>query len=168
MSGFLDAIHIGMGVVTVIGVLFVNHQFKAHRFFDDDMNDLKELRFFYAGWYVIWLLGQIVLAGFHVVSVIIRPKMPIHTVLVTFRVDLPSAHAKMILGNSITLTPGTLTIDIEGDKFTVHALDDASHEGITSDVMPRMVLKLFENVDRQVIKDIKIINMSKNNVRAKA
>lgn len=168
MSGFLDAIHLSMGVATVVGVMYINYKLKSHRFFDDDMNDLKELRFFYAGWYIIWLLGQVVLAGFHVVSVIVRPRMPIHTVLVTFRADLPSAHAKMILGNSITLTPGTLTMDIEGDKFTVHALDDASHEGITNDVMPRMVLKLFENADRQVIKDVKIINLSEKKVGAKA
>lgn len=160
MSGFLDAIHLGMGVATVMGVMYINYRLKSHRFFDDDMNDIKELRFIYAVWYVIWLFGQIVLAGFHVVSVIIRPKMPIHTTLVTFRADLPSAHARMILGNSITLTPGTLTIDIEGDKFTVHALDDKSHEGITSDIMPRKVLKLFENNDRQVIKDVKIINLT--------
>lgn len=168
MSGFLDAIHLGLGVATVVGVMYINYKLKSHRFFDDDMNDLKELRFFYAAGYVLWLLGQIVLAGFHVVSVIIRPKMPIHTTLVKFRADLPSAHAKMILGNSITLTPGTLTVDIEGDLFTVHALDDKSHEGITSDIMPRKVLNLFENSDRPVIKDVQIINLSDKKREAKA
>ena len=168
MSGYLDAIHLGMGVATVASVMYINFKLKSHRFFDDDMNDLKELRFLYAGGYIIWLLGQIVLAGFHVVSVIIRPKMPIHTTLVTFRADLPSAHARMILGNSITLTPGTLTIDIEGDKFTVHALDDKSHDAITSDIMPRKVLKLFEDSDREVIKDVKIINLTNKYTGEKA
>ena len=168
MSGFLDAIHLSMGVVTVVGVMFINYKLKSHRFFDDDMNDLRELRFTYAIWYVIWMIGQIVLAGFHVVSVIVRPKMPIHTILITFRVDLPSAHARMILGNSISLTPGTLTIDIEGDMFTVHALDDKSYDGIATDSMPRRVLKLFENTDREVVKDLKVINLSDNNVEVKA
>ncbi|MEX0944731.1 MAG: Na+/H+ antiporter subunit E [Balneolaceae bacterium] len=168
MSGFLDAIHLSMGVVTVIGVMYINYKLKSHRFFDDDMNDLKELRFSYALWYLVWMIGQIILAGINVAGVIIRPKMPIQTSLLTFRVDLPSAHARMILGNSITLTPGTLTIDIVGDTFTVHALDDASHEGITSDTMPRKVLKLFENIDRPVIKDLKIIKMSKQMNEVKA
>ncbi len=158
MSGFLDAIHIGMGVVTVVGVLYVNYQLKSHRFFDDDMNDLKELRFGRAVYYIGWLIVQIVVSGFHVMSVIVKPKMPIRTTILTFKVDLPSAHARMILGNSITLTPGTLTIDIVGDTFTVHSLDSSSYESIVDDTMPRQVLKLFKKEEHQVIKDLKIIS----------
>lgn len=157
MSGYLDAIHLTMGVVTVISVLYVNYQLKAHRFFQDDMNDIQELRFGRAVYYIGWMIVQIVAAGFHVAFLIIRPKMPIHTTILTFNVDLPSAHARMILGNSISLTPGTLTIDIVGDTFTVHSLDSTSHESISSDKMPRQVLKLFEKEERQVIKDLKII-----------
>lgn len=167
MSGYLDVIHLGMGVVTVVGVMMINYRLKSHRFFEDDMNDIKELRFGYALWYVIWLVGQIVIAGFHVVSVISRPNMPVRTTIVTFRADLPSAHAKMILGNSITLTPGTLTMDIEGDLFTVHALDDQTYQGIVNDDMPRKVLKLFEKSDRQVISDVNIIHLSENRSEAK-
>lgn len=157
MSGFLDAIHLGFGLVTVIGVMAMNHTLKSHRFFEDDLNDFTELRFGRAVFYFFWLFWQIILSGFHVVSVIIRPSMPIRPALLTFRADLPSSHAKVILGNSITLTPGTLTIDIEGDLFTVHALDDTTFEGIVTDEMPRQVLKLFQAEERQVISDIKII-----------
>lgn len=157
LSGLLDAIHIGMGVVTVIGVLYVNYQLKSHKFFDDDMSDLKELRFGRAVYYVGWLFVQIVLAGFHVMSLILRPKMPLQTTILSFKVDLPSAHARMILGNSISLTPGTLTIDIVKDTFTVHSLDRTSYESISSDIMPRQVLKLFEKEERQVVKDLKIV-----------
>lgn len=157
MSGFLDAIHIGMGVVTVIGVLYVNYQLKSHTFFDDDMNDLRDLRFGRAIYYIGWIIVQIVISGFHVMSVIIKPSMPIRTTILTFRADLPSAHARMILGNSISLTPGTLTIDIVGDTFTVHALDRNTYQGIADDSMPRQVLKLFEKGERQVVKDLKII-----------
>lgn len=164
MSGFLDLIHLGMGVVTVVGVMFLNYKLKSHRFFEDDMNDLKELRFLRAGYYVLWMIVQIIVAGFHVVSVIIRPKMPIHTTILKFRVDLPSAHARMILGNSITLTPGTLTIDITGNQFTVHSLDDNSCESIVSDKMPREVLKLFQKEERQVISDLHIIQLTEKNI----
>lgn len=157
MSGYFDAIHLAMGVATVSGVLFVNYQLKAHRFFDDDMNDIQELRFGRAVYYICWMIVQIVVAGFHVAFMIVRPKMPIHTTILIFKVDLPSAHARMILGNSISLTPGTLTIDIVGDTFTVHSLDRTSHESITSDQMPRQVLKLFEKEERQVVKDLKIM-----------
>lgn len=160
LSGFLDAVHIGMGVLSVGSVMYVNYKLKVHRFFDDDMDDLSDLNFGRAFYYFFWLIIQIILAGFHVLSVILQPKMPIKTAMVQFRVDLPSAHAKMILGNSITLTPGTLTVDIDGDLFTVHALDENSYKGIVSDEMPRQVLKLFEKEERQVVSDIKINSSS--------
>ena len=162
MSGFFDFIHLGLGVVTVAGVMYVNYQLKTHRFFDDDMDDLSEVRFGRAVYYVFWMVLQIVIAGFHVVRIIIRRKMPIHTTMITFRANLPSAHAKMILGNSISLTPGTLTIDIEGDLFTVHAIDDTSFAGIATDKMPRQVLKLFEKEERQVVEDLKIVTRTKS------
>jgi len=162
MSGFFTPFHLITGVIMVAGVMYVNYQIKAHRFYEDDMNDLKELRFIRAGYYVIWMVIQIILAGIHVVSIILKPSMPIHTTILKFRVDLPSAHARMILGNSITLTPGTLTIDITGNEFIVHSLDDVSCESIVSDKMPREVLKLFQKEERQVVKDIRIINMSEN------
>ncbi|MCC5940967.1 MAG: Na+/H+ antiporter subunit E [Balneolaceae bacterium] len=161
MSGFFDFIHLGLGVLTVAGVMYVNYQLKTHRFFDDDMDDLSEVRFGRAVYYVFWMIIQIVIAGFHVVGIIIRRKMPIHTTMITFRTNLPSAHARMILGNSISLTPGTLTIEIEGDMFIVHAIDDKSFEGISSDKMPREVLKLFQKEERQVIEDLQIITQTK-------
>lgn len=156
MSGFFDAIHLGLGVLSVVSVMYVNYKLKTHRFFKDDMDDLSELRFSRAAYYIGWMIIQIIMAGFHVAGIIIRRKMPIHTTMITFRASLPSAHARMILGNSISLTPGTLTIDITEDFFIVHSIDEKSYEGIASDKMPREVLKLFEKEERQVIHDLKI------------
>lgn len=156
MSGFLDAIHLSLGVLTVASVLLLNRQLKSHQFFSDDMENISSLRFHRAFMYLFWLLYQILIAGFHVLLAILRPKMNTRPAIVTFRADLPSAHAKVILGNSITLTPGTLTVDIEGDRFTVHALDEQSYAGILSDEMPRQVLNLFSSEDRQVVSDISI------------
>jgi multicomponent Na+:H+ antiporter subunit E len=156
MSGKLEFIYLLWGVLSVSSVMFVNYKIKSHRFFEDDMDDLSELRFGRAVYYFFWMAGQIVLAGLHVFRIVIRLKMPLETAVVTFRVDLPSAHAKMILGNSITLTPGTLTVDIQGDRFTVHALDEYSYRGIISDGMPRQVLRLFSTEEKQVIHDVKI------------
>lgn len=156
MSGIFDFVHILFGVITVSGVMLLNYRLKMFHFFKDDMDDLRELRFWKAPLYIGWMFGQIIIAGFHVLKIILQPSMPIRTAMITFKADLPSAHARMILGNSITLTPGTLTVDITGDIFTVHALDEASYEGIISDNMPRKVLQLFENTDRQVVYDFTI------------
>lgn len=163
MSGFLDAIHLTFGVLSVAGVLLFNYQLKKHRFYADDMDNLDELRLFRAIYYFFWLAYQVIMAGFHVVGIILRPSMPIKTSIIKFRVDLPSSHAKMILGNSITLTPGTLTIDIEDDLFTVHALDEASYGSLENDEMPRQVLQLFQKEERQVIKDFEIIKSARGN-----
>lgn len=157
MSGFLDAIHLTFGVLSVTGVLMLNYQLKKHRFYADDMDNLDGLRFFRAIYYFFWLVYQIIVAGFHVMGIILRPSMPIDPCIIKFRVDLPSSHAKMILGNSITLTPGTLTIDIEDDLFIVHALDEASYGSLENDEMPRQVLQLFEKEKRPVISDFEII-----------
>lgn len=158
MSGIYKPVQISQGVISVIIVIAINYKLKRYKFFDDEIDDLKELRFLYIPWYVIWLIIEIIKAGLHVAYVIISPGKQVQACILKFKVDLPSAHAKMILGNSITLTPGTLTIDIKGDEFIVHALTQKSYEGISSDVMPRKVLKLFVNEDRQVIHDVRILN----------
>lgn len=161
MSGFFDAVHLTFGVLSVAGVLMFNYQLKKHRFYDDDMDNLDNLRFFRAVYYLIWLIYQIILAGFHVLGVLIKPSLPIDTAIVKFRVDLPSSHAKMILGNSITLTPGTLTIDIQDDLFIVHALDASSYTSLENDEMPRQVLQLFQKEERQVIRDFELIKSTR-------
>lgn len=157
MSGYLDAIHISMGVVSVLLVMITNYQIKKHQFYDDDMLSMGDVRFGYAFYYVFWLLGQIISSGFTVAFIILKPTLNIHPSIVRFKVDLPSSHAKMILGNSITLTPGTLTVDIQGDEFIVHSLVPASYQSLKEDVMPRKVLHLFEKEDRPVISDFRVI-----------
>lgn len=157
MSGFFDAIHITFGVISVASVLYVNYQLKSYRYFDDDIDGLQQLRYGRAAYYFFWMIIQIILSGFHVLKVISKPDMPIETAIITFDADLPNVHARMILGNSITLTPGTITVDIKGNQFTVHALDSNSRKGIISDEMPRQVLKLFSDEDRQVVSNIVVI-----------
>ena len=49
----------------------------------------------------------------------------------------------MVLGNSITLTPGTVTVDIEGDLFTVHALSDTAADSLLDGDMERRVAWIF-------------------------
>jgi len=162
MSGFFDILHISYGIVSVAVVLAVNFKLKTHRFFEDEMDDLLHLRFGNVIVYIPWILLQILKSGFHVAFIILRPSTPVQPALLKFRVDLPSAHAKMSLGNSITLTPGTLTIDIKGNEFTVHALSEASYAGIVNDAMPRKVRGLFLKDSKPVISNVEIITEQKS------
>jgi multicomponent Na+:H+ antiporter subunit E len=63
--------------------------------------------------------------------------------VIRFRTHLQNEVAKVVLGNSITLTPGTVTVDIEGDLFTVHALSDTAAESVLDGDMERRVAWVF-------------------------
>ena len=74
------------------------------------------------GRYLLFLLKEIWLANIAVVKMIYRPA-PHEPLLVRFGTDLKSDAAKVLVANSITLTPGTFTVHLSGDEFCVHALD---------------------------------------------
>lgn len=63
--------------------------------------------------------------------------------IVRFQTKLPNPLARVILGNSITLTPGTLTLDIQGDYFAVHAIVDEVEEDLVSGNMEARVGRLY-------------------------
>jgi multicomponent Na+:H+ antiporter subunit E len=70
--------------------------------------------------YIIVLLWEIIKANFDVAYRVIHPKMPIKPGIVVIETQLKSDVAKMILANSITLTPGTFTLDVIGNKLLIH------------------------------------------------
>lgn len=73
--------------------------------------------------YVFVLLWEIVKAGLQVSKCVLFKKYKVTPKLVTFRTDLRTDFGRFLLANSITLTPGTITIRVEGDTLTVHCLD---------------------------------------------
>ncbi len=73
--------------------------------------------------YFFVFLVALVKANFDVAKRVINPKLPINPGIVSFETKLKNNFAKMVLANSITLTPGTLTIDVVGDKFYIHWID---------------------------------------------
>jgi len=93
--------------------------------------------------YVPWLGWQMILSAWQVAQVILNPDKYISPRLVSFKSPQPHALARVILGNSITLTPGTLTLDIDGDRYLVHALGESSTNGLLSGEMQRKVARLF-------------------------
>ncbi len=74
--------------------------------------------------YWVWLGGEIVKSNLHISRVILSPKMPINPQIVHFKSTQKSDLGQVIFGNSITLTPGTTTIEIGDGSVLVHALTD--------------------------------------------
>ena len=72
--------------------------------------------------YVYILLREIVLASLQVMKVILSPEIKIEPALVKVHSGLKTEFGNFILANSITMTPGTITVSVDGDEFTVHCL----------------------------------------------
>lgn len=91
--------------------------------------------------YWLWLLWQIIIANFQVAACVLQPARVKPRVM---RVPVPqkTAVGKVTYGNSITLTPGTVTLLLTPDEVTVHALTPTSAEGLESGAMAERVLWL--------------------------
>ena len=155
-----------MGVFSCILVVLLHLRLRRYYFYEGEISEAKEklkgtapvrLRFQRVLFYIPWLIWQIVVASLQVAAAVLNPKMPIDPALLVFKTKLPGTSAKVILGNSITLTPGTITIRIKGDEFLVHALMDASFTGIVDGSLPGEVAKLYEKKPEHVVSDVKII-----------
>ncbi|MCI8727056.1 MAG: Na+/H+ antiporter subunit E [Hungatella sp.] len=78
-----------------------------------------------------WVLVQeIVKANVAVFKLIISPELQPEPAIVYFNTDLKTGLAKVLLANSITLTPGTITVSVEDNRFCVHCLDRELAEGL--------------------------------------
>lgn len=73
--------------------------------------------------YIFILFWEIIKANFDVASRVVRPSLPINPGVVVIKTSLKSDLAKTILANSITLTPGTFTLDIQEDRLLIHWID---------------------------------------------
>jgi len=157
MSGHYDLMHVSFGIFSVIFVLLINHSIRRHIYTLGEQSDALKLSLVRLIYYVPWLLWQIVVASLHVAYVVLHPKCPVDPALLRFKTRLGNTSSKVILGNSITLTPGTITLDIQRDEFLVHSLMDISSTGIIDGTLPGEVAKLYERRPGQVVQDIKVI-----------
>ena len=92
--------------------------------------------------YWLWLFKEIVLANIDVTKRILAPSLPVNPQLFRVKASQRDELGKVIFANSITLTPGTVTVDIDGDEFVVHALSDATKDDLETGEMDRRVTAL--------------------------
>jgi multicomponent Na+:H+ antiporter subunit E len=100
--------------------------------------DLWRVLFFY--W--PWLFWQIAKSAWDVSRIIVHPRLPISPTIVRFRPSQRSAVGLVTHANSITLTPGTITIEASEDEFVVHGLTRAGAEGAVDSEMDQRLLRL--------------------------
>jgi multicomponent Na+:H+ antiporter subunit E len=157
MSGMFDFFHISMGVLSVVIVLWVNSKLRNYNFFDEEEHraaEFKVLRLFY---FIAFLVWEIISSSFRIAYLIIHPKMPIKTGLIKFKTNLPNMNARVLLGNSITLTPGTVTLQIDKDGFLIHSLTNEAAEAHIDHSLAVEVAKLYGTDAERVVHDEVII-----------
>ena len=92
--------------------------------------------------YVFVLVREIIKANFEVIRMITSSRYEIEPAVVRFKTDLKTSFTRILLANSITLTPGTITVSLENDEYVVHCLDKSLAEGINSSVFVTMLRKM--------------------------
>ena len=97
-----------------------------------------------AALYWCWLLAEILKSGWTVVRIIVDPKLPISPTLVRFKPSQQTAVGLVTHANSITLTPGTISVEAERHEFLVHALTRDGAAGVVGSDMDRRVLRALE------------------------
>lgn len=100
-----------------------------------------------SGYFLLYLgnlLIEIVRANVSVCHFVLSDRDEIHPVMVSFHTTLKSGLARVILTNSITLTPGTITVSLQGDEVIVHCLDRSLAEGMENSSF----IKMLEHMER--------------------
>lgn len=95
--------------------------------------------------YVCVLAMEIVKANFAVIHMILSEKEEIEPVLVRFRSDMKTPVGRAFLANAITLTPGTITVTLEGSEYLVHCLDEEYASGMDASVFVELLGELEQN-----------------------
>jgi multicomponent Na+:H+ antiporter subunit E len=70
--------------------------------------------------YVLYYMKELVTSNFNVAAIVLSPDLPVKPGIVKVRTRLKSPMGRMLLANSITLTPGTLTVDMDGEWLYIH------------------------------------------------
>jgi len=107
------------------------------------MEILHPKRVFLIFKYFIVFMGALFKANIDVAKRVLSPSLPINPGIVEFETKLTSEFAKMILANSITLTPGTISVDMVDNRYYIHWIDVTTEDSIEAH---KIIAKDFEDI----------------------
>lgn len=134
MSGKADVLHLGFGVLAsiVITITALPPLFRS---------EVLPWRNFFS--FIPWHLYQVVVSNLRVARVILQRHPRIKPSFVITSPNVKGDQALTLLGFAVTLTPGTLTVDIDDQSMLIHALDEASAQDVKDKVMAKRVNGVF-------------------------
>ncbi len=146
LSWRLDPLFIAIGVVSSVAVTWFAAQLLDGVIGPADATPRVSL--WHLTTFLAWLLLQIPPAGLVIARVVIDQRRPPRPGVVRFRTGLQSPAARTLLANAITLVPGTMTLNLDGDELTVHAFTpDAMLDLVTTETQRRIAKAFREPVD---------------------
>lgn len=92
--------------------------------------------------YLYHLVREIIAANFATMKLICAAGRVVEPAVIEFETHFKNNTSRFLLANSITLTPGTITVAVDGDRFIVHCLDKTLAEGIESSVFVKILEKI--------------------------
>ncbi|HKL11448.1 MAG TPA: Na+/H+ antiporter subunit E [Clostridia bacterium] len=137
----IDAQMVVAGIAICFLVFIINMDILEINF-GYSFKDKKKI--FYLVQYLALLCKEIVFANFHVAKIVLSPKLLITPSVMSFETRLEKPLSRTILANSITLTPGTLTVNMKGKKLIVHCLMDEYIETVAHSKFEELLLKVEE------------------------
>lgn len=141
LSGLYDGFHLTLGVISCGLVTWMSSDLL---FEDRNISVSHRLRQLgRLSLYFFWLLWQIFLANLHLFHLAFSPRSELQPHILRYESDLESDFERFLLANSITLTPGTVTIKIVGNVFYIHAISDIAAKGLDGE-MERRIRHIFE------------------------
>ena len=134
LSGHYEPFLLLLGIGSVIGVVFLANRMKI---VDRESHPIHLVWRF--PFYLAWLLWEIVKANIAVTKLIWHPSMPISPRFIRVRASQWSDLGHVLYANSITLTPGTITVSVSVlGKFSVHCIDEKSGEALPGEMEQRI------------------------------
>lgn len=101
--------------------------------------------------YGLWLLRSIALSGLQVAWIVVNPRLAPEPRMLRFRTNLQSRFARVMVANTISVVPGTLTVRLEGDEYLVHALvPDSAADLLDGALQSRIAALFFEEPERAI------------------
>ncbi len=150
LSGHYDLFHISIGVLCCGLVSHVSHDLLFANPRAGDMRVIVK-RFIF---YIPWLLYQIAMSNLHVAKLALGPKRLIDPKIIKFKTKLESDISMVTLANSITLTPGTITVDVKDGIYYVHAVSKKVAEDLMTGEMEDRIAHIFMEADHVYVQDV--------------
>lgn len=136
LSGYFEPFLLSAGAASALAVVLLALRM---RILDREGHPIQMIASVFLYW--PWLIKEIAKCAWDVARIILDPRLPISPVLVRFKPTQKSQAGLATHANSITLTPGTITVEATPDEFLVHGLTRDSGAGVIDSEMDRRVTR---------------------------